>query len=513
MVVGGGDDTPLVKILDFGLAKIIHEQAQTTGQSMVGTPYYMAPEQIKDETIDGRVDIFAFGVGLHRLINGRFPFEAEHPTALMYLILNESNINFAEGVPDGIRQIITRCLEKDPNNRVSSFDELIPELEEMERTCREMAGEGQTGVIETRSLARRSSKRNPYLNRAMIKRPSEFFGRTKEIRKVYSRLDAPDPQSISIVGDRRIGKSSLLNYIYHPKNRKQHMQNNENAIFAYLDFQSDAAFDVPKFIDFLFNMFTLECKGKHDFAARPRTLDELRAVVQELHGAGKRIVILMDEFESITRNPKFEKQFFSFLRSLGNNYKVAYVTSSSEDLQQMCYDKDIADSPFFNIFGKLPLRPFTREEAVDLVVRASAFEGVPLEPHTAQIIELAGLFPLYLQIACATVFEFLVDNEGAGPNWDDIRKTYMDEVDQHYRFVWERMDEAARGNLARVASGKPVNKEHAFVNEELERRGYLVQSDKGLQLFSSSFRDFVLREAGDSGKKRGLFGSLFGRKG
>jgi hypothetical protein len=89
----------------------------------------------------------------------------------------------------------------------------------------------------------------------------------------------------------------------------------------------------------------------------------------------------------------------------------------------------------------------------------------------------------------------------------------MDEVDQHYRFVWERMDDAARGNLARVASGKPVNKEYGFVNEELERRGYLVQSDKGLQLFSSSFRDFVVREAGDSGKKRGLLGSLFGRKG
>jgi serine/threonine protein kinase len=513
MVVQGADEIPLVKILDFGLAKILHEQAETTGKSMVGTPYYMAPEQIKDETIDGRVDIFAFGVGLHRLINGRFPFHAEHPTALMYLILNESDVSFADAVPDGMRRIILRCLEKDRDARASSFDELIPLIEEMERQYRGLVDGGQTSVIETRGLARRTSKRNPYLNRAMIKRPAEFFGRTKEVRKIYSRLDAPDPQSISVVGDRRIGKSSLLNYIYHPKNRKQHMQNNDNAVFAYLDFQSDAAFDVPKFIDFLFNMFTLECKGTHDFAGRARTLDELRAVVQELHDAGKRIVILMDEFESITRNPKFEKQFFSFLRSLGNNYKVAYVTSSSEDLQQMCYDKDIADSPFFNIFGKLPLRPFTREEAVELVTAPSKAEGVPLEAYADEIIGLAGLFPLYLQIGCSTVFEYLVENEGAGPNWDEIRRGFMDEVEQHYRFVWERMDEAARGNLARVAAGKPVSKEYGFVNEELERRGYLVQSGKGLGLFSSSFKDFVLHETENTGKKRGFLGAIFGRKG
>jgi hypothetical protein len=234
--------------------------------------------------------------------------------------------------------------------------------------------------------------------------------------------------------------------------------------------------------------------------------------VQELHDAGKRIVILMDEFESITQNPKFEKQFFSFLRSLGNNYKVAFVTSSSEDLQEMCYDKDIADSPFFNIFGKLPLRPFAREEAEELIVRPSAAEGIPLESYAAEIIDLAGLFPLYLQIACSAAFEFLVDNEGASPDWNEIRRTFMDEVDQHYRFVWQHIDHVGRGNLVRIASGKPVKKEYVFVNEDLERRGYLVRSSKGVELCSSSFGEFVLRMTESPGKRSGPFGSLFGRR-
>jgi AAA+ ATPase superfamily predicted ATPase len=195
----------------------------------------------------------------------------------------------------------------------------------------------------------------------MIANPTEFFGREREVR-IYSRLDAPRPQSISIVGDRRIGKSSLLYHIYRVRNRKQYMTNHEEAIFVYLDFQQDLEFDVPRFIDFLFNMFSYESKSERDYTKKERTLDELKNVIQQLHDEGKRIVILMDEFEVITRNPRFEGQFFSLLRALANSYRVAYVTSSHEDLQKMCHNKDISDSPFFNIFSNLILRPFSRRK-------------------------------------------------------------------------------------------------------------------------------------------------------
>ncbi|HSE99153.1 MAG TPA: ATP-binding protein, partial [Blastocatellia bacterium] len=57
---------------------------------------------------------------------------------------------------------------------------------------------------------------NPYLNRVAIKDPRQFFGRSREVSKIFSRIGASRPQSISVVGERRIGKSSLLYYINHP---------------------------------------------------------------------------------------------------------------------------------------------------------------------------------------------------------------------------------------------------------------------------------------------------------
>ncbi len=513
MIDEGSGDKQQVKILDFNLAKMLHDEVQTTGDSMMGTPYYMAPEQIRNEPVDKRVDIFAFGIGMFKMTNGRFPFEAEHPAALMYLILNEYEIEFAEGVPEGLKDVVLSCLEKDPRSRVGTFDELVSEFEAIRDECRTVDVGVSSTLAGLEVLARRSSKRNPYLNRVMIKHPSDFFGRQKDIRRIYARLDAPHPQSISIVGERRIGKSSLLNFVYHSKNRKRNMVNHENAIFVYLDFQRNVDFDPAKFIDFLFNMFSYEMKSESQYAGRERSLDELKDVVQELHNKGKRIIVLMDEFESITRNERFNEQFFSFLRSLANSYRVAYVTSSFEELQMMCHNRDISDSPFFNIFSNLPLRTFDYGEALELITMPSRNEGVPLERFADKIIDMAGYFPFFLQIACSNVFEHLVDNPDAEPNWKQITASFTEEVYPHYSFVWERMDEPTRENLRRVAVGKPTGKKFDYINENLVRRGYLLESDGKFAFCSSICRKFVLEECRKGDKKSSFLGSLFGRKG
>jgi serine/threonine protein kinase len=500
------------RVLDFGLAKLIEGPIHTSsGKHAMGTPHFMAPEQYKNLPVDKRTDIFAFGVGLFRMVNGYFPFEAEHPAALMFLVLNESDIKFAAGVPPALQKVILRCLEKNQEDRFADFDELVPALEVLEQECENLSSTSSGSFSGLEAFARRSSKRNPYLNRVMISHPSEFYGRRREVRRIFSRLDAPHPQSISVVGERRIGKSSLLNYIYHKRNRKQNMQSYENAIFVYLDFQRDADYDIPRFIDFLFNMFNYESKSGREYSALERTLDELKNVVQELDGDGRRIIMLMDEFEAITNNKNFDENFFSFLRSLANAYKVAYVTSSHEDLQMLCHAKYIADSPFFNIFSNLPLRPFTRDEAMELIAGPSAHEGVPLEQHAEKILDLAGCFPMYLQMACSAVFEHIVDNPAAEPDWALIRRSFADEVEQHYRAVWDHLEEPAKENLHRMATGKPISKKYQFVNEELERRGYLVGSGGQLELCSSSFRKFVGKQPRSGIAKKSWFGAIFGR--
>jgi serine/threonine protein kinase len=513
MVSMAEDESPQAKVVDFGLAKLMYAEMQTTGKDIIGTPMFMAPEQVRGEQVDARTDIFAFGVCLFRLLNGRFPFESEHPTAVMYMIVNETELHFEPSVPEELRDIVMRCLEKDPRNRPRNFTELAEEIENLQDACPEESTAHDLTSTFAAPLADRSSKRNPYLNRVMIKNPADFFGREREIRKIYSRLDAPHPQSISIVGDRRIGKSSLLNHIYHRSQRRAHMENYHSAIFVYMDFQGRADFNVPKFIDFLFNVFSYDTNTGIESTDSEKTLDQLRETVQELHEQGRRVIVLMDEFESITRNPNFDEGFFSFLRAMANSYRVAYVTSSCDELQHMCHNKDISDSPFFNIFSNLPLRPFTPAAARELITAPSATEGVPLEPYADELLEMAGLFPLYLQIACSCLFENLLEAGEGDPDWSRVTRMFYDEALPHFEFVWERMDDTERENLLRFAEGRKISRKYEFVNENLLRRGYLREREGGRRLFSESFRKFILMQTRDRAAKKSFFTSLFRRGG
>jgi len=333
------------------------------------------------------------------------------------------------------------------------------------------------------------------------------------VRRIYSRIDAPHPQSISVVGERRIGKSSLLNYVHSKSNRRKHMTTAADTICVYLDFQGKVGFDIPKFIDYLFNSVAVETGDNSCFRDCERTLDELQNVIEKMHAGGKRMIIMMDEFECITGNDNFSASFFSFLRSLANNFRVAYVTSSLEELQLMCHNADISDSPFFNIFSNLPLRPFAEPEARELITAPSEACGAPLADYADRILDLAGRFPFFLQIACSCVVEQLLDEQTVV--WDEVAATFLDEVHPHFEFIWEKMDDLSRITLSRVANEQPVRREHGYVVEDLVRRGYLVQATDNLELFSATFaRDVKARER-ERPAGRSLLGSissLFRRK-
>ena len=125
-----------VKILDFGLAKIKSGellgsfiQAQTTG--LMGSPYYMAPEQWADEEPDARSDVYSLGVMLFQMIAGDVPFKGSSIPAIMKKHLSDAPpplSSFGVKVAPQVELAVRHALEKDPNNRTSSVEELIEEL-------------------------------------------------------------------------------------------------------------------------------------------------------------------------------------------------------------------------------------------------------------------------------------------------------------------------------------------------------------------------------------------------
>jgi serine/threonine protein kinase/tetratricopeptide (TPR) repeat protein len=131
-----------VKILDFGLAKTAPVVAtsmdetlalQTHDGAVLGTVGYMAPEQLRGETADARADVFAVGVILHELIDGRRPFHRGSLAETLSAVLHEEPADLAlrSGTPATVAWIVRRCLEKDPVGRFQNVRDLSFALENL----------------------------------------------------------------------------------------------------------------------------------------------------------------------------------------------------------------------------------------------------------------------------------------------------------------------------------------------------------------------------------------------
>mgnify|MGYP001610017123 FL=1 len=126
----------LVKVMDFGLARLKGTLRQTRTSSTAGTLAYMAPEQIQGGNADARSDIFAFAVVLFEMITSKLPFRGEHDSALMYSIVNEepqSILNYIPKPSSELLHIFNKALEKDPNDRHQSAAELVVDLRRLKK--------------------------------------------------------------------------------------------------------------------------------------------------------------------------------------------------------------------------------------------------------------------------------------------------------------------------------------------------------------------------------------------
>lgn len=124
-----------VKISDFGIAKITGETSDLTRSgSVVGSPHYLSPEQIRGEALDGRTDIFSLGVVLYELLSGRRPFEGDTLTTLVYQILHRPHPALVERRPNpiaGIEEILDRMLAKGREERYQEASQVAAALAEL----------------------------------------------------------------------------------------------------------------------------------------------------------------------------------------------------------------------------------------------------------------------------------------------------------------------------------------------------------------------------------------------
>jgi serine/threonine-protein kinase len=157
------------KITDFGIARVESSNLTTEGQ-FIGTPNFMAPEQITGKPVDGRADIFSLGVVLFNLLTGQRPFPGETLHEVTMKVVREPSpipSVLAPHLPAAFNPIILKCLEKDPDRRFQTAGELANVLGALARstTDREPDDAATTGVIEldlaTSSTSLSPSRRRP----------------------------------------------------------------------------------------------------------------------------------------------------------------------------------------------------------------------------------------------------------------------------------------------------------------------------------------------------------------
>jgi len=192
-----------IKIMDFGIAKSLQSESSLTQTGItLGTSAYLAPEQIRGETLDRRTDIFAVGVLAYELLAYQKPFRGEHLSTILYRILNEAPEpiqSVAPDVPPALAAIVNRAMEKNVENRYPSMEAMRQDLISV---YRKIVG-GSGGFSTAQATAQGAGGHPvPFDPDETIKTPSKGMATSANITPpsgALARVPAQDEQTVTSV--------------------------------------------------------------------------------------------------------------------------------------------------------------------------------------------------------------------------------------------------------------------------------------------------------------------------
>lgn len=338
-----------------------------------------------------------------------------------------------------------------------------------------------------------------YHPRAPLSNPTWFFGRRHELAQIFSYLDKPQPQNVSVVGQRRIGKSWLLKKIVlDTELRATNLTEPERYTFIYWDLQQERHLGPQMFIPRLTELVLEHIP--EDLAQLCRlavddddATESLLEILEVLGSENQRVVLLIDEFAAVTRSTAFELDFFSHLRSVFSQPALTCVTASFRSLGEMCHLGP--DSPFFNIFSRVQLGLFTDEEAEVFILEPFNKKSIQIHPKVVEaMLKLTGPQPCFISALCHNLI-----HDGQVLSRGAIQKSDLEQhkdrlftaLSDDYRYYWRQLSDEERAMLHSIAAGDQPSGRMNPTLHTLKELG-LVRIHNGNNVpFSQLFGDFL----------------------
>ncbi|HIC88962.1 MAG TPA: hypothetical protein EYP04_06130 [Anaerolineae bacterium] len=299
---------------------------------------------------------------------------------------------------------------------------------------------------------------NPFQCGRPIADPDAFFGRRRELRRLSSHLH--QLHWVSVVGPRRIGKTSLLLQLRHRQVMTRMGLDPSLHAVAFVDCQGLSDLDSEGWQALLVKR-AAKALG---FSPVPPVRDsfEFQEAFHLLLAGGRKLILMLDEFESMVVNPHLDVDFFNLLRSLSTDMPLAIVTASRTSLSELTYqDRSVLSSPFFNVFNALRIGLLEEEAARALLRRPEAgFAAETVE----FLLGLAGPHPFFLQLAGSYAFEWQKGGHLDETARAEVCQELQEELAKHLSYTWNHLSPRARYFLVTL----PLVREHEPALRELQ---------------------------------------------
>lgn len=334
-----------------------------------------------------------------------------------------------------------------------------------------------------------TAKKNPFQYGKPVRDPKNFFGREEEIKSMYDQILSLN--SISLIGERKIGKTSLLLHLVHPQTLTKYGIT-EDILMFYIDI-STYSLSKPsdvfrKFLECISEKITGKIKEEANTLLKREYIpfQQFAEIIAKINNNSQKIAFFLDEFENISMVKQGD--VFSRLRYLAQMYDVVFVISTLRDLRSLFREARFSTSPFFNIFTTYQLRGLEESASRELIIETFKHGGQKVErSEIDSLVRFSGTNPFFLKLS--SFFYFEAQKKGKTEFDENLKTVIQQKLEPHHQYNWEHLPKDERIALLDIV--KNGNSENSFAERSLERKGYIKKEGDILCITSGSFQRYI----------------------